>query len=100
MPLWERVLELDENNELACSGIGKAYLSAGDNQSAMKYLKLGMNRDYYSVAFKRYRSEILRAHMGQALTALGVVLVVVLAVTRLRKRRKAKKASEEGGLVG
>ena len=100
VPLWERVLELDENNELACSGIGKAYLSAGDNESAMKYLKLGMNRDYYSVAFKRYRSEILRAHLGQALTALGVVLVVVLAVTWLRKRRKAKKASEEGGLVG
>ena len=27
--LWEKVLELDENNELAYVGIGKAYLTAG-----------------------------------------------------------------------
>ena len=100
VPLWERVLELDENNELACSGIGKAYLSAGDNQAAMKYLKLGMNRDYYSVAFKRYRSEILRAHLGQALTAAGVVLIVAWAAVTLRKRSRKKKAAAKGGRVG
>lgn len=102
VPLWERVLELDENNELACSGIGKAYLSAGDNKAAMKYLKLGMNRDYYSVAFKRYRSEILRAHLGQALTAAGVVLVALWAASALRKRVKNKKtaAAKKGGASG
>ena len=102
VPLWERVLELDENNELACSGIGKAYLSAGDNKAAMKYLKLGMNRDYYSVAFKRYRSEILRAHLGQALTVLGVVIVAAVAVTKLRDRFKAKGRGkkEKGGVSG
>lgn len=102
VPLWERVLELDENNELACSGIGKAYLSAGDNEAAMKYLKLGMNRDYYSVAFKRYRSEILRAHLGQALTVVGVALIALWAASWLRKRVKRKKqaATEKGGVSG
>ncbi len=100
VPLWERVLELDENNELACSGIGKAYLSAGDNKTAMKYLKLGMNRDYYSVAFKRYRSEILRDHLGQALTIAGVALVVILAAAQVRKRTRNKKAAKKGGEQG
>ena len=42
---WREVLRLDENNELANTGIGKAYLTAGDNKSAMKYLKLGMDAD-------------------------------------------------------
>ena len=85
--LWERVLELDENNELANTGIGKAYLSAGDNKMAMKYLKLGMNREYYSVAFKRYRSEILRRYMGPALTGMIVLIAGVWVFMKIRERR-------------
>ena len=38
------------------TGIGKAYLTAGDYVQAMKYLKLGMNRDYYSIAYRRYHT--------------------------------------------
>ena len=92
--LWQRVLELDENNELANTGIGKAYLSAGDNRMAMKYLKLGMNRDYYSVAFKRYRSEILRRYLGQVLTGAVVITAGIWIFLKLRER---KEYSTEGG---
>lgn len=92
--LWARVLELDENNELANSGIGKAYLSAGDNVSAMKYLKIGMNRDYYSIAFKRYRGDILRTYMAPVLTGLAVVLV---AWWLYRKIRDAGRIGKKGG---
>ena len=34
------------------------------NREAMEYFKLGMNRTYYSTAFKRYRKEIVREHFG------------------------------------
>ena len=91
VPLWERVLELDENNELANSGIGKAYLSAGDNEMAMKYLKLGMNREYYSVAFKRWRSEILKVWMGPVLTAVAAVCVAVWLFRQIRDRIEIRK---------
>ena len=86
--LWERVLELDENNELANTGIGKAYLSAGDNQMAMKYLKLGMNREYYSVAFKRYRSQLLREHLSTVLTCGAAAAVGIWLFLKLRERRE------------
>lgn len=86
--LWERVLELDENNELANTGIGKAYLSSGDNELAMKYLKLGMNREYYSVAKKRYRSELMRQYMAPVLTACVVGIVVIRLIIWLRDKRK------------
>lgn len=92
--LWERVLELDENNELANTGIGKAYLSAGNNEMAMKYLKLGMNREYYSVAFKRYRSEILRQYLSHVLTGAVVVIAGIWIFLRFRERREY---SEKGG---
>lgn len=88
VPLWERVLELDENNELANTGIGKAYLSAGDNVKAMEYLKKGMNREYYSVALKRYRGELLRQYMGPVLTAVACIAVAAWLIVKLRQRIK------------
>lgn len=93
--LWARVLELDENNELANSGIGKAYLSAGDNATAMRYLKIGMNRDYYSIAFKRYRSEILRKYLGPVLTVTLVLTAGFWLITKFSGRRKMRA---EGGM--
>lgn len=90
--LWERVLELDEDNELANTGIGKAYLSAGDYKLAMKYLKLGVNKNYYAIAYKRYRNAWLIEYAGYFLT--GVVIVVagiIIAVNVVKKRKGAKE---------
>lgn len=93
---WQEVLKLDENNELANTGIGKAYLTAGDNKTAMKYLKLGMNRDYYSIAFKRYRNEILKDNMNFILTG---VIVLCIGLVVWKKHKDKKKGKEEGGLL-
>ena len=88
--LWERVLELDENNELANTGIGKAYLTAGDYEKAMYYLELGMARDYYSIAFKRYRNEILTENASWFLTGLAVLVAGWFGWKRMKKRKKGE----------
>ena len=78
--LWKQVLMLDENNELLRLLKHKQFPAVcvqhddfisdrldghrsckGDNESAMKYLKLGMSRKYYSVAYRRYRNDFLTA---------------------------------------
>ncbi len=88
--MWEQVLHMDENNELANVGIGKAYLASGENKLAMTYLKRGMNRAYYSVAFKRYRNELLTANLNYILSG-GVVLVIGFVVgKKIWKKRKEK----------
>jgi len=101
--IWEKVLRLDENNELANSGIGKAYLTAGDNEKAMKYLELGMNRKYYSVAWKRYRNEILTENMSVVMTLLVVLIAVWLIYSKFFKKKlkekRAEKKAEKGGLI-
>lgn len=89
--LWEKVLRMDENNELANIGIGKAYLSAGDNKKAMEYLKRGMSQDYYSVAFKRYRNEVLKENIQGILTGVVVLIVVLWAFFKFVKPRISKK---------
>lgn len=98
VPLWREVLRLDEINELANTGIGKAYLSAGDNENAMLYLRRGMNREYYSVAFKRWRNERLRNNISGILS--GIIAAAALAVLwmkvirpRIRNRDKRRNAA-------
>lgn len=88
--LWERVLELDENNELANTGIGKAYLTAGDYEKAMYYLEIGMARDYYSIAFKRYRNQILTENLSWILTGVAVLFVVYYGYKGWKKRKKGE----------
>ena len=61
---------------------------------AMKYLKLGMNRDYYSVAFKRYRSEFLKQYLGYGLTAVIAVPALIWLIGKIRDR---KNTGRKGG---
>lgn len=96
---WQAVLKLDENNELANTGIGKAYLTAGDNEQAMKYLKLGMNRKYYSIAWKRYRNELLAQYMNIIMSAVIVLIVIIVIYRKWHRKKKRMKKSTEGGLV-
>ena len=93
VPLWKRVIALDEYNELANTGIGKAYLSAGENELAMEYLLRGMNRSYYSIAFKRYRNAFLKDQLGLILTLLFIFIIgiKIFGVVRRKKKGIAKK---------
>lgn len=86
--LWKRVLELDESNELANIGIGKAYLAAGEYEKAMKYLEIGENKNYYSIAFKRHRNHILVEYIGYVLTAALVLAGGAFIYGKIRRKRK------------
>ena len=72
---------------------------------AMEYLELGMNRKYYSIAYKRYRNEILTQNMNVIMTVV-IVLIAFLVIynkflgekIRTKLGRKPKQAKKEGGL--
>ncbi|MCR5520550.1 MAG: gluconolactonase [Lachnospiraceae bacterium] len=91
---WQEVLRLDENNELANNGIGKAYLTAGDNEKAMHYFELGMNKEYYSIAFKRFRNRILSENLGRILTCVIALIIVRIIFKLIRNRKKGIKREE------
>ncbi|HWT27493.1 MAG TPA: hypothetical protein VN131_06090 [Mobilitalea sp.] len=92
--VWKKVLTLDSNFELAYVGIGKSYLAAGENKSAMKYFKLGMDREYYSIAFKRYRDDILKKNLGFILTGI-CILIAAMFIRSIVKRMKGKGVVED-----
>ncbi len=82
---WNKVLELDTNNELANLGLGKAYLASGDNKGAMSYFEKAKNRHYYSISYKRYRNELLKRNLRYCFTTVVVITVGFYLVKKGRK---------------
>ena len=95
MECWHEVLKYNSDFELAYVGIGKAYLADGDNVKAMEYLRLGMDKDYYSIAYKRWRNEILSENLPWILTT-GVVVVAVLVTGSIVKNHRRRKGGDRG----
>ena len=92
---WRQVLVLNENLEIANIGIGKAYLTAGDNANAMIYLKRGQDRTFYSIAYRRHRNDVLKQNLPGILTA-GVILLIALPITVTVMKNKKRKREENG----
>lgn len=93
---WKEVLKHDSNFELAYVGIGKSYLTAGNNKKAMECFETGNDKQYYSIAYKRYRNEILKAHLEQALTIVVILAIVLILWKKVFKKRfKTNKKRKE-----
>lgn len=89
---WEEVIKLDSNFELAYSGIGKSLSAAGEYKEAMKYFELAKDQQYYSIAFKRYRNEILKENLQWILTGV-IVLIAAVSGYKYLKARKERRQS-------
>lgn len=85
--LWYEVIQLNSNLELAYVGIGKSLLAQGENKEAMEYFKLGMDQEYYSIAYKRYRNAFLKRNLGPILTAISVLVIVFVTAKVIKKRK-------------
>lgn len=97
--MWEEVLRLNSNYDLAYIGIGKSLLMEKRNKEAMAYFKLGMQRDYYSIAYKRYRREVMQEHFGTFMTGAVLLLTALVALLLARKWRKKGGVRREAGAL-
>lgn len=76
--VWEEVIKINANYEIAYNGIGKLLLRQGKYKEALQYFELGHDQYYYSKAYQEYRNEILKANFGWII--LGVVVIVSSAI--------------------
>lgn len=91
---WQSVLDANAGLSVAAKGVGRALLLEGDYTSAMRYLKMGDDRYYYSMALTRYRREFLREN---SLWLIPLVAAVIAAVCYgLRKLYQAIVRSGKG----
>ena len=58
--LWQEVLSLDKNSQLAYNGLAKALYVEGEYKQAMEYAKLGIDKETYGQAFKWVRRDYIK----------------------------------------
>jgi len=83
---WREVLKLNANYELAYKGIGRSLMRQGRLKESLEMLKLGQDHEYYGIAYKRYRRELLKSHYETVLTVL-VVALAAFVVFRIFLRK-------------
>lgn len=83
---WETVLSEDSNCQLAYRGVAKAYYDLGENDKAMKYAKLGVDRETYANAFELKRSELIENNFY--FITIAIIILIVITVLLVRKKRK------------
>lgn len=90
---FREVLRLCGNMETAYVGIGKNLLMQEQYEDAMYYFKLGNNREFYSRAYKGYRSEVMRENFW-IVAVIAVVLIGAVIYSEVAYNRKARRANK------
>lgn len=92
--IWEQVLKIDENYELAHMGIAKALYKQRSWKESMDEFKQADDKDGYSKAFQKYRHENFRKYFF--LFVLGIFIVVYLVLRLIVAiKRNGENALEE-----
>ena len=90
---FEEVLRLCANLETAYVGIGKNLLMKEDYEGAMYNFKLGNNREFYSKAYKGYRTIVMKENFWIIATVAVLFIGAVLGseVSYHRKQKRGMK---------
>jgi len=83
--VWENVLKMNGNYDLAYIGIGRAALRQGEYQKAMRYYKLKHFREGYGKAFQLYRKQWMEENLWKILLILGIAIFLPLGIRYSRK---------------
>lgn len=86
-PLWEQVLKMDRNSQIAYSGIAKTYYANGDYKLAMEYAQTGYDYETYSLSYEFVRRDYIERNIYW-IAAIIVIIVVALALFMAYKRKK------------
>jgi hypothetical protein len=74
--IWEEVLKMNGNYDLAYIGIGRAALRQKEFQKAMKYYKLKHYREGYGKAFQLYRKQWMEENLWWMLLIIGAAILL------------------------
>lgn len=88
--LWQEALKYTARSELVLSKIGQAYMSQGDYEKAMEYMKYAGDKSNYSTSFESYRRQVMDSAFGPFMTVCLVLIAAYIVWKIVRRRRKRK----------
>lgn len=89
-PIWEQILKLNANYELAYVGIGRALVQQEKYEEALWYLRKGYDRVTYSNAYGVIRVKILQKYFWLIGTAIIFAVLWVFFGKRIKKFARAR----------
>jgi len=85
---WLEVLSQDANSQLAYSGIANSYLEEENYKEALKYAKLGYDKDTYAVAFEYVRKDFISENFTWLFAVIVVVVIGAIAFMFVTNKKK------------
>lgn len=85
--VWEKVLLLNGNYDLAYVGIGKAALRNDDYKKAMENFAHKKDAKQYSKAYVLYRKEWFEKNLGWMFAVVFVIAIVVLVLRKIKRMK-------------
>ena len=86
--VWEEVLKMNGNYDLAYIGIGRAALRQGEYLKAMEYYKLKHFREGYGKAFQLYRKQWMEVNLWKIILIILLIILIPPLVKLLIKTIK------------
>lgn len=84
---WSEIIKEDSNSQLAYRGLARAYYSAGDNEKASYYSKLGSDRETYSKVFSKVRQTFFEKWFAVIFFGIIVLTGCIIYLLVLKKKR-------------
>ena len=84
---WLGILKEDSNSQLAYRGLALASYSAGDNDKAIYYAKLGADRETYSKVFSKVRQSFFEKWFAAIFFGIIVLAGGVIYLLLLKKKK-------------
>ena len=88
---WDEVLAMNQMSVAAHDGIGKAYLSKYDFESAMEHFQVAGNHGLYSEAFWEIRNVWLQKYLVYFLAAAVLLYLAIVITERVDKERRLRR---------
>ena len=82
---WNEVLRMNANYYLAYVGIGKAYMSMEDYETAMEYFELGQDQELYGEAKAALRNRIIRDNFALIAAVVFISMIIILGYDFFKK---------------
>lgn len=92
--IWEEVLKLNANYNLAFIGIGRSLMRQDRYEEAMDYFKMAYDRDNYGRAFRFFRKVWVEENVGWMIVVLAAILIIPLVIRMFKKMRMEVEAHE------
>nr|WP_321153338.1 YIP1 family protein [uncultured Acetatifactor sp.] len=88
---WDEVLSMNQMSVAAHEGIGKAYLSKYDFESAREHFQVAGNHWLYSEAFWEIRNVWLQKYLVYFLAAAALLYLAIVIAERVDKERRIRQ---------